>query len=152
MRRPIADLGAFGRALGFVAVAAIVVLIAVHFRHSDDAEHAPPPAPSTPGDPLARELVRCQGLGMAAEDDVGCKAAWAENRRRFFASPPADVELVAGPTTEKAEQTTQAAGSRMADRRWAAQGSSTISLGSLPSISIPGFAASSRATSAGSPA
>ena len=104
MRRPIADLGAFGRALGFVAVAAIVVLIAIHFRHSDDAEHAPPPAPSTPGDPLARELVRCQGLGLAAEDDAGCKDAWAENRRRFFAAPPADAGS-AGPTTEEKTST-----------------------------------------------
>jgi conjugative transfer region protein TrbK len=99
MRRPIADLGAFGRALGLIAVAAIVVVIAVHLRRSDDAERAPPPAPSTPGDPLARELVRCQGLGMAAEDDAGCKAAWAENRRRFFAVPPADASSV-DPTTE----------------------------------------------------
>ena len=104
MRRPIADLGAFGRALGLVAVAAIVVVIAVHFRRSDDAERAPSPAPSTPGDALARELVRCQGLGMAAEDDVGCKAAWAENRRRFFASPPANGGSV-GPTTEKKTST-----------------------------------------------
>ncbi|WP_158815390.1 putative entry exclusion protein TrbK-alt [Methylocapsa sp. S129] len=99
MRRPIANLGAFGRALGFVAVAAIVVVIAVHFRRSDALEHAPPPAPSTPSDPLARELVRCQGLGMAAEDDPGCKAAWAENRRRFFAAPPTDANSI-DPTTE----------------------------------------------------
>ena len=104
MRRPLADLGAFGRALGFVAVAAIVVLIAVHLRHSDDAEHAPQPVPSTPSDPLARELVRCQGLGLAAEDDAGCKDAWAENRRRFFAAPPADAGS-AGPTTEEKTST-----------------------------------------------
>ena len=104
MRRPLADLGAFGRALGFVAVAAIVVLIAVHLRHSDDAEHAPQPVPSTPSDPLARELVRCQGLGFAAEDDAGCKDAWAENRRRFFAAPPADAGS-AGPTTEEKTST-----------------------------------------------
>jgi conjugative transfer region protein TrbK len=104
MRRPLADLGAFGRALGFVVVAAIVVVIAVHFRRNDDAEHAPLPAPSAPSDPLARELVRCQGIGMAAEDDAGCKAAWAENRRRFFASPPADAGS-AGPTTEKKTST-----------------------------------------------
>jgi conjugative transfer region protein TrbK len=104
MRRQIADLGAFGRALGFAAVAAIVVVFAVHLRHSDDSEHTPPPVPSTPSDPVARELVRCQGLGMAAEDDPGCKAAWAENRRRFFASPPADAGS-AGPTTEKKTST-----------------------------------------------
>jgi conjugative transfer region protein TrbK len=104
MRRPIPNIGPFGRALGFVAVAAIVVVIAVHLRRSDDAERALPPAPSTPSDPLARELVRCQGLGMAAEDDVGCKAAWAENRRRFFASPPANAGS-ADPTTEKKTST-----------------------------------------------
>ena len=35
MRRQPADIGAFGRALGVVAVAAIVVAIAVHLRRSD---------------------------------------------------------------------------------------------------------------------
>jgi conjugative transfer region protein TrbK len=101
MRRPPADFGAFGRALGFVAVAAIVVVIAVHFRRSDYSEHAPPPAPSTPSDPLSRELARCQGIGMAAEDDPACKAAWAENRRRFFASPPANAGLDGQSTEQK---------------------------------------------------
>jgi conjugative transfer region protein TrbK len=34
-------------------------------------------------------MARCQALGMAAENDAACQAAWAENRRRFFndASP-----------------------------------------------------------------
>ena len=100
MRRPIADLGAFGRALGCVAVAAIVVVIAVLLRRSDEVARAPMPAALAPSDPLARELVRCQGIGMAAEDDPACKAAWAENRRRFFASPPANAGLD-GPSTEQ---------------------------------------------------
>ena len=99
MRRSIPNIGPFGRALGFVAVAAFVVAIAVHLRRGDDAEYAPLPATSTPSDPLARELARCQGIGMAAEDDPGCKAAWAENRRRFFAAPPADANSI-DPTTE----------------------------------------------------
>ena len=99
MRRPIPNMGPFGRAVGFVAVAAIVVVIAVHLRRSDEVARAPMPPALAPSDPLARELVRCQGLGMAAEDDVGCKAAWAENRRRFFAAPPADAGSV-DPTTE----------------------------------------------------
>jgi len=34
--------------------------------------------------PLAAEFARCNGLGNAAVDDAGCRAAWAENRRRFF--------------------------------------------------------------------
>jgi conjugative transfer region protein TrbK len=100
MRRPLADIGALGRALGFVAVAAIIVVIAVHLRRGDEVARAPSLAPSASSDPIARELARCQSIGMAAEDDAGCKAAWAENRRRFFASPPADASSV-GPTSEQ---------------------------------------------------
>jgi conjugative transfer region protein TrbK len=99
MRRPIPNIGPFGRALGFVVVAAIVVVIAVHLRRSDEIARAPMPPALAPGDPLARELARCQGIGMAAEDDPGCKAAWAENRRRFFAAPPTDANSI-DPTTE----------------------------------------------------
>ncbi len=35
-------------------------------------------------DPLAAEFARCNRLGTAAADDPACRAAWAENRRRFF--------------------------------------------------------------------
>lgn len=41
-------------------------------------------APAPVQDPLAAEFARCNGLGNAAVDDAGCRAAWAENRRRFF--------------------------------------------------------------------
>jgi hypothetical protein len=44
-------------------------------------------APSA--DPLARELVRCRAIGMAAKDDAACASAWAENRCRFFTYVPA---------------------------------------------------------------
>ncbi len=37
-----------------------------------------------PADPLRSELQRCAGLGEAALADAACRAAWAENRRRFF--------------------------------------------------------------------
>jgi conjugative transfer region protein TrbK len=37
-----------------------------------------------PADPLQTELHRCNGMGQAALDDPACRAAWAENRRRFF--------------------------------------------------------------------
>jgi conjugative transfer region protein TrbK len=33
-------------------------------------------------------MARCQALGMAAENDAACQAAWAENRRRFFSDSP----------------------------------------------------------------
>lgn len=45
------------------------------------------PAAVRATDPLRSELVRCNGLGQAALDDAGCRAAWAENRRRFFGAP-----------------------------------------------------------------
>jgi len=38
---------------------------------------------------LAAAMARCQALGMAAENDAACQAAWAENRRRFFNDSPA---------------------------------------------------------------
>ena len=34
-------------------------------------------------DPLMVELIRCRGLPPQA-DDPACRAAWAENQRRFF--------------------------------------------------------------------
>ncbi|MCZ4072121.1 putative entry exclusion protein TrbK-alt [Agrobacterium sp. LMR679] len=37
------------------------------------------------GDPSSKsELGRCRDLGTAALEDVACRKAWAENRRRFF--------------------------------------------------------------------
>ena len=37
-------------------------------------------------DALAATFARCNGLGTAAADDAICRAAWAENRLRFFGS------------------------------------------------------------------
>ena len=102
MRRSVPNIGPFGRALGFVAAAAIVVAIAIHLRRGDEVARALLAPPSAPSDPLAQELARCQGIGMAAGDDAGCKSVWAENRRRFFASPPANADIGAPPTEQKA--------------------------------------------------
>jgi conjugative transfer region protein TrbK len=48
-------------------------------------------------DPLAKELERCRQLGGKAENDQGCQAAYAENRKRFFTPPapyvPGKVDL-----------------------------------------------------------
>jgi conjugative transfer region protein TrbK len=39
-------------------------------------------------DPLRRELARCRTLTPEQfETDTTCRAAWAENRRRFFGQP-----------------------------------------------------------------
>ena len=85
MRRP-----SFPALAGYVAVAAAIVAAAVHFRHAPTGGSAFPHETST--DPLAAELQRCRQISMAAMDDPACEAAWAENRRRFFASPAAMPE------------------------------------------------------------
>ena len=45
-------------------------------------------AQTSPSDPLAKELDRCRLLDEKAENDRGCQAAYAKNRRQFF-TPPA---------------------------------------------------------------
>ena len=86
------DIPAFGRAAGFALVATAIVATTAHFdRHKAEPEPATArPKPSV--DPLAAELARCQSIGIAAQNDVACAAAWAENRRRFFTDRPADSD------------------------------------------------------------
>ena len=87
--RPL-NIAMIGRAAGFVLVAGAIVATAISFHRDDARQNAPLGSPAIQSDPLARELARCQAIGMAAEEDAACKAAWAENRRRFFASPPTE--------------------------------------------------------------
>jgi conjugative transfer region protein TrbK len=90
MRGHLLDIPAFGRAAGFALVATAIVATTAHFdRHKAEPEPTTArPKPSV--DPLATELARCQSIGIAAQNDVACAAAWAENRRRFFTDRPAD--------------------------------------------------------------
>lgn len=91
MRGGTLDLGAFVRALGLIAVALILVLTVIHVRRQEEPVWPPVPVSAAANDALTRELARCQAIGIAAIDDAGCKAAWAENRRRFFILPSADA-------------------------------------------------------------
>ena len=76
---------------------------AIHLgRH----EAAPRPArtvvaPQT--DPLMQEITRCEALGMAAEQDARCEAAWAEKRQRFFTYRPPDSGSRNAQTRNQAE-------------------------------------------------
>ncbi len=82
MRRRIA------RAAGCVLVAAAIITAAIQFNRNGVA----PPVTqlATPRvDPLAAVMARCETLGIAAENDTACQAAWAENSRRFFDDSPA---------------------------------------------------------------
>jgi conjugative transfer region protein TrbK len=95
MRGRLLNMRAIGRAAGFALVAVALAVTLVRVAH----ETALHPSPNLftaklPSDALARELAHCQALGLAAETDAACKAAWAETRRRFFttraapAAPP----------------------------------------------------------------
>jgi len=80
---------------GLVAAVAIIgtaALTAVSLLHVPVISLDPTvlAAPATT-DPLARELERCRDIGVAAENDPACKAAWAENRQRFFTYTPSSV-------------------------------------------------------------
>jgi conjugative transfer region protein TrbK len=87
MRTPRLTLTAMSRATGFVLVGATIVATALHFR--DDRPTASSVPAARLADPLAAKLARCQAMGMAAQNDAACTAAWAENRRRFFTYRPA---------------------------------------------------------------
>jgi conjugative transfer region protein TrbK len=90
MRGRLLDIPAFGRAAGFALVATAIIATTLHFDRQK-AEREPPTARLKPSvDPLAVELARCQSIGIGAQNDVACAAAWAENRRRFFTNRPAD--------------------------------------------------------------
>jgi conjugative transfer region protein TrbK len=107
MRRPALDIGTVGRVVGFVAVAATIVATAVHFHHEQigTSDRVGSAAASVQSNQLARELARCQAIGMTAKDDAGCEAAWAENRRRFFTyrQPTEASPAVTRPSTTPAE-------------------------------------------------
>ena len=84
-----------GRTALAVAVGAILTA-AVNWMSGEDLRdrEAVGMAASKVDDPHAAELVRCNAIGSAALDDAACRAAWSENRRRFFggdASAPHQV-------------------------------------------------------------
>ena len=95
------EIPAFGRAFGLVVIVSALVLAAIRVHRGESFVPSAPPAPSLSSDPLARELARCRAIGLAAADDLGCKATWAENRRRFFGSSALD----AAPAPQMSETT-----------------------------------------------
>ena len=82
----------FSCAVAVVAVTTAAALTAVSLRHVPVISLDPTvlAAPSA-SDPMTRELARCRDIGIAADSDPACKAAWAENRRRFFTYTPSSA-------------------------------------------------------------
>jgi len=75
-----------------VAIIAAAALTAVSLRHVSVISLDPTVlAAPAPADPLARELAHCREIGMAADRDPACEAAWAENRQRFFTYAPSSA-------------------------------------------------------------
>ncbi len=74
------------RFLAFVAAAIALVAAAALLPHYTRPYQSSVrlAAPFTPSSALMRELVRCQILGVHANDDSECLVAWSENRRHFF--------------------------------------------------------------------
>jgi len=88
MRGRFLNVPAVARAAGCVLVAAAIIVAAVQFHRHGAPRPLPTSAVKSRPDPLAAAMARCQALGMAAENDAACQAAWAENRRRFFNDSP----------------------------------------------------------------
>jgi conjugative transfer region protein TrbK len=75
--------------LAAVAIFGAAALTAVSLRHVPVISLDPTVLAARPAaDPLTRELARCREIGVAADSDPTCKAAWAENRERFFTYTP----------------------------------------------------------------
>ena len=91
MRGRLFSLPTVARVSGFALVAVAIVATAIHINRHERSPRLPRMvvvAPAT--DPLTQEITRCEALGMAAEQDAKCGAAWAENRQRFFTYRPAN--------------------------------------------------------------
>ena len=84
MRQP--SFPALARGASYVAVVAAAVAAALALRYGASAP-VPASTQSAGVEPLAAELARCRAVSVSGPADPGCAAAWAENRRRFFASP-----------------------------------------------------------------
>jgi conjugative transfer region protein TrbK len=79
-------IGTVARLVAFATIAAAIAVAAANFSGipKPPEHHAAVAAPAR-RDPIVRDRARCPGIGMAAGEDSTCEAAWAENRRRFFA-------------------------------------------------------------------
>jgi conjugative transfer region protein TrbK len=89
--RPI-GIRTFSCAIAAVGITAAAALTAVQLWHLPVASLDPTVlAAPVATDPLTRELARCREIGMTADSDPACKAAWAENRQRFFIYAPSSA-------------------------------------------------------------
>lgn len=68
-----------------VFVGLAVTMTLVQLLGNPAARPDPAPNVSSPdSDPLSAQMMACAHMGEAALSSPECRAAWAENRRRFF--------------------------------------------------------------------
>jgi conjugative transfer region protein TrbK len=80
--------GTLLRAAGMIALIGLYLVVLAKI----DREGLPPQPNGqiedpSPADGLAVELRHCNALGTQDAENPYCRAAWAENRRRFFGLP-----------------------------------------------------------------
>lgn len=80
------DLNIAARILAVFALSAGLTAAIVALQDEDATDANSPRIGRLGGEPVSTGLARCRDLGVAAADDVACRKAWAENRRRFFAT------------------------------------------------------------------
>ncbi|KAB2678472.1 MULTISPECIES: putative entry exclusion protein TrbK-alt [Brucella] len=84
------DMKIAARMIAVFAIGAGLTAAIAALQNDEDRPDADAPRIEHPGgDPSSlsaakSELTRCRDLGTAALEDVACRKAWAENRRRFF--------------------------------------------------------------------
>lgn len=86
--------------------AGVFVAIALTMTAFQLREERPTPPPETisvaepEGDPLPAQIRACAAVGEQAVDLPDCRAAWAENRRRFLAPGARPMERFPQPAPE----------------------------------------------------
>lgn len=80
----------------FVAVAITVAVIEVRTAPAAAVGPVNRPASAIGTNPLHRELVRCQSIGVAGASDPSCLRAWAEARQQFLGPVPRGVNPLPG--------------------------------------------------------
>lgn len=84
------DLKIAARMIAVFAIGAGLTAAITALRNDEDRYDAAAPRIEYPGGDSSSlsaaksELVRCRDLGTAVLEDVACREAWAESRRRFF--------------------------------------------------------------------
>jgi len=75
------------KAIAFAMGGLVLLMAAMELGKAVREDMAAPVRTST-DDPLRAELARCRALTPEnLATDTACRAAWAENRRRFFGAP-----------------------------------------------------------------